>query len=158
MDASPSEPELRSWAEAFRSLTGSERLAAIGALACGASMVLPWYRAPFVDAVKTGFSGFGFAEAALLVTVAAALLLLLEGGRGRRPPLPLHEGTLLVIAGAWAAIIVAFLMFDRPQFELGAFRRDYSLAYGIFVALGGSAAIVLAGVRIRRRELARERQ
>jgi hypothetical protein len=79
-------------------------------------------------------------------------------GRGRRPPLPLHEGTLLAAAGIWAGGIVVALMFDRPQFELAGFNQDYSLAYGIFVALGGAVLLLVAGLRIRQAERAAERR
>ena len=85
------------------------------------------------------------------------MALLLAGGRGRRPPLPLHEGTLLAAAGVWAGAIVVILMFDRPQFRLAGFDQDYRLAYGIFVSLGGAVLLTAAGLRIRRKEMAAER-
>jgi hypothetical protein len=151
------EPQ-RSWSEALLSLDGSERLAAIGALVCAGSIVLPWYSAPVDDLVKTGFGAFGFAHAALLITAGSALLLMVQGARGRRPLLPLREGTLVIAAGIWAALIVVFLTLDRPQFELGTFREDYDLGYGIFVALGGAVLMVLSGLRLRRVEIIRERR
>jgi hypothetical protein len=135
----------------------AERLAGLGALVCLGALLLPWYRAPILGLVKTGLGAFSFAEAALLITAGSALALLMQVARGRRPPLPLHEGTLLAIAGTWSAAIVVFLMFDRPTFRLAGFDQDYSLAYGIFVALGGAVVLVVAGLRIRRIELARER-
>jgi hypothetical protein len=94
--------------------------------------------------------------AAQLITVGGALVMLFEVARGRRPPLPLHEGTLLAGAGIWAGAIVVYSLFDRPQFELAGFNQDYSLAYGIFVALGGAGLLAIAGLRIRRTELVRE--
>jgi hypothetical protein len=159
VDASRSErPPERSWSEALLSLTGSERLAAIGAVACAGSLVLPWYSAPVDDLVKTGLGAFGWAHAALLVTAGAALLLMLQVERGHRPLLPFREGTLVTAAGIWASLIVVFLMLDRPQFDLGSFREDYDLGYGIFVALGGGVLIVLAGLRMRRVEIGREQR
>ena len=143
---------------ALRGLGRTERLAALGAIVAIASILLPWYRverAP--DLVETGIGAFGFAEAALLLTLGSALALLFLVGRGQRPPLPLHEGTLLAAAGLWSALIVLYLMIDRPDFRFAGFESDYSLAYGAFVALGGSAVLALAGIRIRREELARER-
>ena len=146
------------WLQALAALSPAERLAGLGALLCAAATLLPWYRAPVANLGKTPWGDLGFALLALLLTVGAALALLLQVGRGRRPPLPLHEGTLLAAAGFWAAAMVVYLMFDRPQFELAGFSQDYSLAYGIFVALGGAALLAIAGLRIRRTELARERQ
>jgi hypothetical protein len=163
VDASPSEPKPSSpgsqppgWWHAIGLLSAAERLAALGALICAGATVLPWYKAPLGDLVQTGIGTFGFAMAAQLITVGAALGLLLEVGRGRRPPMPLHEGTLLAAAGIWAGVIVAYCMFDRPQFVLAGFNQDYSLAYGIFVALGGAGVLTIAGLRIRRTELVRE--
>ena len=147
------EPGPPGWWHAIAALRPAERLAAVGAVLCVAATPLPWYKAPIGGLVKTGLGTFGFAEAALLVTAGAALGLLLQVGRGRRPPMPLHEGTLLAAAGIWSGLIVLFLMLDRPQFELAGFDQDYSLAYGIFVALGGAVILVVAGLRIRRVEL-----
>jgi hypothetical protein len=165
VDASPSEPRQSTpepqppgWWHAIGVLTAAERLAGLGALVCALSTALPWYKAPLGGLVRTGLGTFGFAMAAQLITVAAALVLLLEVGRGRRPPLPLHEGTLLAAAGIWAGGIVVYSMFDRPQFQLAGFNQDYSLAYGIFVALGGAGVLAIAGLRIRRIELRREQR
>jgi hypothetical protein len=163
--ASSSEPEPSSgdpqppdlW-QAIGAMGATERLAGLGALICVAATVLPWYRAPLGGLVKTGLGTFGFAMAAQLITTGAALMLLIEGGRGRRPPTPLHEGTLLAIAGFWAGLTVAYSMLDRPQFQLAGFNQDYSLAYGIFVALAGAALLAIAGLRIRRDERTRERR
>ena len=134
-----------------------ERLAALGALTCLASLPLPWYHVRFASRFeKSGLGSFGFAEAALIITVGAALVLLIQVGRGRRPPMPLREGTLLAAAGTWAAVIVGFLMLDRPSATIFVFPVDYGLSYGIFFALGGAATLALAGLRIRHAELGRE--
>jgi hypothetical protein len=133
-----------------------ERFAALGAIVCLASLPLPWYELRFTGGLgKTGISSFGFAEAALLITVLAALALLVRVGGGRRPPLPLHEGTLLAAAGVWSAAIIGYLMFDRPTAVFADFPTDYRLGYGIFVALGGAVVLALAGLRIRSDELRR---
>ncbi len=133
-----------------------ERFAALGAVICAASLALPWYEPRFTNGLgKSALGRFGFAEAALLITVGAALALLVRVGSGRRPPLPLHEGTLLAVAGVWSAVIVGYLMIDRPTATVADFPTDYRLAYGIFVALGGAAMLALAGLRIRNDEIRR---
>ena len=155
----PPEAEVRTpeWLQAIVGLQRSERLAFIGILICLGATLLPWYRAPVDDLARSGWGDFGFTLAALLLTIAAAMALLLRVGRGSRPPLPLHEGTLLAAAGVWAGLIIVFAMFDRPEFQLGDFSREYSLGYGIFVTLGGAVVLTVAGLRIRRVEIARER-
>lgn len=156
-DASRSTEKPAGWLPALLSLGGYERLAALGAVICFASLPMPWYRIRFASRfAKSGFGSFGFAEAALLITVGAALILLIEVARGRRPPLPLHEGTLILVAGIWSAGIVGFLMVDRPSTTISDFPTDFGLSYGIFVAMAGAAMIAIAGWRIRHEELSRE--
>lgn len=142
------------WLHAIAGLDRFERLAGLGGVVCAASTLLPWYRAPVDQLAKTAWGGsFGFALLALLVTIGAALALLLRVGRGQRPPLPLHEGTLLALAGFWAAGIIVYLMVDRPDFTLAGFDQRFGLAYGVFVALGGAGVLAMAGLRIRRTEM-----
>jgi hypothetical protein len=141
-----------------RALRRHERLAALALLVSIGGFALPWYRADFPQSYsQTGVEAFGFAAAALLITVSAALLLIVQSGRGRHPPLPLHEGTLLAVAGIWSALIVGFLMLDRPPLDLGGFTTDYGLGFGLFVELGAAAVLAVAGMRLRRLELRRPR-
>jgi hypothetical protein len=147
----------RSLGAAVRQLDRNERLAATGALVVVASMFLPWYGFPFNrDLVTTGFGAFTFIQAALLVTVGAACLLMLEHGRGLILPRPVHEGTLLLIAGAWSALLCVYAMFDRPTVSRGGFDHSYGLRYGVVVALAGAAVLVVAGMRRRHDELTAE--
>jgi hypothetical protein len=162
--ASPSEPgrpgagaDLPGWMQALLALKPVEQLAGLGILICAGGTLLPWYRAPVEDLGKTPWGAFGFALPALMITLGAAVALLLQLGRGRRLPLPLHMGTLLATAGVWSAAIIVFLMFDRPQFRVAGFDQEYRLGYGIFVSLAGAGLLTLAGLRIRRIELTRDR-
>jgi hypothetical protein len=140
---------------AIRKMGPNERLAGVGALVVIASLLLPWYGAPIAnDLVKTGFGNFNFATAAMLLTAAATIYLIIEVGDGYRPPRPLTVGTLLIVAGVWAALLVLYQMVDRPQFSFEDLNDDYNVLYGTFVALGGAAAIVLAGARRRVHEAA----
>jgi hypothetical protein len=140
---------------AIRKMGPNERLAGVGALVVIASLLLPWYGAPIAnDLVKTGFGNFNFATAAMLLTAAAAIYLIIEVGDGYRPPRPLTVGTLLIVAGVWTALLILYQMIDRPQFHFDTLNDDYNVRYGTFVALGGAAAIVLAGTRRRVREAA----
>jgi hypothetical protein len=134
----------------FRRLDPDERLAAIGALVVLGSLLLPWYGLPIGDVVKTGVGSFGWIQLALMITIGGALVLLYECSHGRVLPAPLDEGALLAACGVWAAVLVAFRMFDKPSFELGALGADPNLRYGVFVAFGGAVLLAVAGVRKRR--------
>jgi hypothetical protein len=103
--------------------------------------------------VKTAAGTFGLSEVALLLTVGAAAYLILICSRGFALPRPLNEGALLVAAGAWSGALISYRMLDRPPFELPGV-GPVGLRYGIFVALGGAALIVVGGMRKRREQLA----
>ena len=136
---------------------GHHRLAALGILTCLISLPMPWYRVRFDPSIaKSGLAAFGFAETALLITLGSAAFLLVRVASGQRPPLPLHEGTLLAAAGAWSGVIVAYLIFDRPEITIRGIKFDYGLGYGAFIALGGCVVLVVAGMRLRRAEVLRE--
>lgn len=139
---------------AVRGMGPSERLASLGALAVYLSLLLPWYTSPIeANLVQTGVGNFNFAIAALLATMAAVLFLAVEVGDGYRPPRPLSIGTLLILAGTWGTAIVVFEILDRPNFDFGGVHDSYDITYGIFVALAGTAAVTVAGVRRRAREI-----
>lgn len=151
-DASPSTESPRR-----RRLGRWERLSVLGIAVCLISLPLPWYRVRFDDNLsQSGLSSLGFADLALLVTLAAAGALLYREASGQRTPLPLHAGTLIAIAGAWAAAIVVVLALDRPETTVRGLEVDYRTAYGVFVALAGTALMVIAGIRLRRAQLRAE--
>ena len=109
---------------------------------------MPWYGIPFGDGLSvTGLDSFGFAEAAMLLTVAAAVALIVRETAGHALPQPLRAGALVMLAGAWAAALCIYLVFDRPD-ELGG-TTEVTPRLGVFVALGGCVVIVLGGMRMR---------
>ena len=131
-------------------LRPSERIAALGALACAGSLLLPWYGIElelFNGFSQTGLEAFTFAHAALVLTALAALALIVRCGAGYVPPRPLSEGGALIAAGAWAGLIVAYSAIDRPS-DIAGFGH-VRLRYGVFVALAGAAAMVAGGLRLR---------
>jgi len=142
--------------ELFRSLPAPAKLAALGALAVPGSMLFPWYGIQFGPGLSaTGFDSFGLGQLALLITVGAAVYLIARCASGYELPRPLREGRLLAVAGAWAAILVGYLMLDKPEISG---HPNIHLRYGIFVALGGSLALLLGGLRLRRDEIVAERR
>lgn len=138
----------------MRSLGAHDRLAALGVGIVAVSLLLPWHGVTFAGGlVKTPAGSFGFPEAALVLTLAAAVYLIVRSARGEPLPRPLHFGTLVAAAGAWAAVLIGYRMLDRPDFgPLDA--GHVGLRFGIFIALGGAALIVVGGLRMRRDELA----
>ncbi|MEK6272272.1 MAG: hypothetical protein AABM42_06450 [Actinomycetota bacterium] len=148
--------------ELFRSLPPPARLAALGALAVPGSMLFPWYGIEFSSGLShTGLDSFGLGQLALLLTVGAALYLIVRCASEYELPRPLREGSLLAVAGAWSAVLVGYLMLDRPDSisaDSISVHTDIHLRYGIFVALGGSLALLLGGLRLRRDEIVAERQ
>jgi hypothetical protein len=141
----------------FRSLRPPARLAAVGALAVPGSLLFPWYGIEFSSGLsQTGLDAFGLGQLALLLTVGAALFLIVRCAGAYELPRPLRQGTLLAVAGVWAAVLVGYLMLDKPDEISG--RTGIHLRYGIFVALGGALALALGGLRLRRDEIVAERR
>jgi hypothetical protein len=121
------------------------------------SMLFPWYGIEFSSGLsQTGLDSFGLGQLALLLTVGAALYLIARCAGRYELPRPLREGSLLALAGGWSAILVGYLMLDKPD-EISGFTGIH-LRYGIFVALGGSLALLLGGLRLRRDEIVAERR
>jgi hypothetical protein len=120
----------------------------MGAIAIAASMLLPWYGIPFTNGLSvTGFDSFNFSHAALLLTAGAAVYLVVREASGRTLPRPLRPAELVAVAGTWAALLCFFLIADRPD-RLGG-SAEVQVRYGIYVAIGGSLAIVVGGLRMR---------
>jgi hypothetical protein len=143
------------WTELFSSLPPPARLVATGILVIPVSLLFPWYGIQFGPGLsQTGFDSFGLGELALLLTVGAALFLIVRCAGDYELPRPLHEGTLLAAAGGWAALLVGYLMLDKPDDIQG--HTHIHLRYGIFVALAAALAMTIGGLRLRRLELAAE--
>ncbi len=133
---------------ARRPLTPAERIVAAGAIAVCASLLLPWYGIAFSHGLSvTGLDRFGFAHAALVITIGAAVYLVARQAAGRTLPRPLRAAELVAVAGTWAALLCLFLIADRPD-ELGG-RAEVQLRYGIYGTLGGCLAILVGGLRMR---------
>ena len=133
---------------ARRPLSPAERIVAAGAIAVAASLLLPWYGIAFSDGLSvTGLDSFGFAHAALLVTIGAAVFLIVGEASGRTLPRPLRAADLVALAGGWATLLCLFLIADRPD-RLGA-GSEVQVRYGIYVAIAGSLAILVGGLRMR---------
>jgi hypothetical protein len=82
---------------------------------------------------------FSFVEAAEVLIAIGVLWLLSARAEGRRFQLPVRDGTVVLVAGVWAAVLIAVRLFDRPLGQN-------------LLALGCAAILVVAGVSERSKE------
>jgi hypothetical protein len=106
--------------QAWRLLNVEQRVAAIAAVLLIVSALGP----------------FSFVEAAVILVGLGVLGLLRARAEGREFHLPFGDGTVILAAGCWSALLVLVRLFDRP------------LGQGL-LALG--CALVLAGAGVRER-------
>lgn len=129
------------------------RLAAIAAASLVVSLLLPWYGKSYLPAGArefatddlSAFGVFSWVEAAILLVAAAVLVLVWARSERRAFALPGGDGPAITAAGAWAVLLLAWRVFDRPDVEgPGA---TVGLQWGMLVALVAAGALVYAGVR-----------
>jgi hypothetical protein len=82
----------------FRLLGFEQRIAAVGAV---------------LLAIST-FGPFSFVEVAEILIAVGVLALLRARALGKEFHLPFGDGTVIAAAGAWAAVLIAVRLFDRP--------------------------------------------
>lgn len=142
---------------AWRALAAEHRLCGLMALLLLGTMLLPWYStsrgvsvpgrgAQLVEASQTALQAFSFVEAAVLLVALGVLALLFARGERRAFHLPGGDGTVIAGAGAWAALLIVWRLFDKPELGRGV---SVGLSWGIFFALAAAVALLLAGNRLR---------
>ena len=143
---------LRRLQGAWRELDGNQRLAGLAALALLVTLFLPWYQATVVDRGRTTtptFSAFGvfsFVEAAILLVALGVFALLFARGERRGFHLPGGDGTVIFGAGLWAALLLLWRVFDRPNIERAV---SDGITWGFFFAFLAAAGLAAAGWKIR---------
>jgi len=85
-------------ARTWRLLNFEQRVTAVGALLL----------------VVSTFGPFSFVEAAELLIAAGVLALLHARAQGMQFHLPFGDGTVILTAGIWAALLITARLFDRP--------------------------------------------
>jgi hypothetical protein len=134
-------------------LNDEQRLAGLAAAALLVTMILPWYQKSvavenrLVDDSLSAFSVFSFVEAAVFVVVLGVFALLHARVQEKGFHLPGGDGTVIAAAGIWAAVLLLWRVFDRPDVEgRGA---TVGISWGFFFAFVAAAALAVAGLRMR---------
>lgn len=126
-------------------MSGADRAGArLGRLA--RAVALSWRRLGFQQRIAgvaatllvvSTFGPFSFVEAAQLLVALGVLALLHARARGKRFHLPFGDGTVVLAAGCWAAMLIVVRLLDRPLGQN-------------LLALGCAALLALAGLAERR--------
>src|SRR5215207_10474855 len=135
---------------AFRALPAEMQQAAACAGALMLTLFLPWYSAQLLGADgrafnRSAFGEFSFVEAAVLLVAAGVLYLVWARSQRKAFHLPGGDGTVIMVAGGWAGLLIVWRLFDTPE----ARTIEFGLQWGIFVALAAAVALSLAGARVR---------
>jgi hypothetical protein len=138
---------------AWRALDAEQHRAAVAALALVLTVFLPWYEKNAVDGGRlvgdsiSAFGVFSFIEAAIFLVALGILLLLFFRGEQRAFHLPGGDGTVIFGAGAWAAFLLFWRVFDRPDVQGDA--ATVGIQWGFFLAFVAAGALAVVGFRLR---------
>jgi hypothetical protein len=147
-------------AHAWRALEREQQLAAAAAIGLFVSMFLPWYSQTNTVVVNntakstatslSAFAAFSFVEAAVLLVSGGVLSMLFARAEGRSFQLPGGDGTIVMIAGCWAALLIFYRMLDKPGLH-GTQRitATVGVQWGIFIAFAAAGLLAYAGARMR---------
>jgi hypothetical protein len=138
---------------AWRALEAEQRLGALAALALLVTMFFPWYGLQSLNR-KSGaiyshsISAFGdvsFVEAAIFLVAAGVMAMLFARAEGRDFRLPGGDGTVVLLAGGWAALLIFFRVFSRPS----GHGYPVGIEWGFFLAFVAAGGLAYAGWRMR---------
>ena len=143
---------------AWSRLSAEQRQAGVAAVGLVVALFLPWYeksvfqqtgRGQLVSASSSlsAFQVISWVEAAVVLVAAGVLFLLWARSQGKGFHLPGGDGTVILGAGAWAALLLVWRLFDKPDVE-GA-GATVGIQWGWFVALVMSGLVAAAGLRVR---------
>ena len=148
---------------AWGALGREQRLAALTSLGLFVSMLLPWYSKTNTVVVRgaarateqslSAFQAFSFVEAAVLLVSVGVLAMLFARAEQRDFQLPGGDGTIAMLAGAWAAILIFYRLFDKPGLQGNEqVVSSVGVQWGIFVALLVALGLAYVGRRMRASE------
>jgi hypothetical protein len=137
---------------ALRALDPDQRLAGMAAVALLVTLFLPWYEATLVERGRgatvtfNAFDVLSFVEAAITLVALGVFALLFARGERKGFHLPGGDGTVILAAGAWSAVLLLWRVFDRPDVDRAV---QVGVTWGFFFAFLAAAALAGAGWRIR---------
>jgi hypothetical protein len=138
---------------AWRATEPEQRLAIIASLALLVTMFFPWYGLQSLDR-KTGaisshsinaFGDVSFVEAAVFLVAAGVTAMVLARAEGNEFHLPGGDGTIVTIAGCWAAVLIFYRVFSRPAGN----GYPVGIEWGFFLAFVAAGGLAYAGWRMR---------
>jgi hypothetical protein len=141
---------------AWRAMESERRLAAVAALALLVTMFFPWYGLqslnPKTKAIYShsinAFGDVSFVEAAVFLVAAGVIAMLLARTEGHEFHLPGGDGTVTMIAGGWAGLLIFYRVFDRPAGN----GYPVGIEWGFFLAFVATGVLFYAGWRMRAAE------
>jgi hypothetical protein len=140
-------------ANAWRSMEGEQRLASLASLALLVTMFFPWYGLQSLNR-KTGaisshtinaFGDVSFVEAAVFLVAAGVVVMVIARAEGREFHLPGGDGTIVMLAGGWAGLLIFYRVFSRPAGD----GYPVGIEWGFFLAFVAAGGLAYAGWRMR---------
>ncbi len=137
---------------AWGALAPEQRLAAVAAVALLVTMFFPWYDLQSLDR-KTGainshsISAFGdvsFVEAAVFLVAAGVIALMFARAERRDFHMPGSDGAVVMVAGAWATLLIFYRVFSRPA----GHGYPVGIEWGFLLAFLAAGVLTFAGWRM----------
>ncbi|HEY2536397.1 MAG TPA: hypothetical protein VGI24_05370 [Solirubrobacteraceae bacterium] len=140
-------------ADDWRAMQPEQRLAVLASLALLVTMFLPWYSLQSLSRKTTtinthninAFGDISFVEAAVFLVAAGVVTMILARAEGREFHLPGSDGTVTMIAGGWAALLIFYRVFSRPS----GHGYPVGIQWGFFLAFVAAGGLTYAGWRMR---------
>jgi hypothetical protein len=138
---------------AWHLMEPEQRLASVASVALLLTMFFPWYGLeslnPKTRAISShtinAFGDVSFVEAAVFLVAAGVVVMMLSRAEGREFHLPGGDGTIVMVAGGWAALLIFYRVFSRPAGN----GYPVGIEWGFFLAFVAAGALTYAGWRMR---------